>query len=210
MIARILLDLIHYPAFRRIIWKPVYKTLAKRNKVAGWHFTNYHYVSVMRKNIFISALIFLFLGASSQNDFALRSRPKKIWVYNDQGNLIKGIFVGSSDSSVNIFPGKLSEWNSRSKTSVVNQSYLNINNIKIHKKSGLVSGMLLGAGVSLLPVLVGSIFGQSTGQGGCYVSIITFPAGLITGAIIGGTSKKRFLINGEALRFHAFHKCMKY
>src|SRR5437870_13390076 len=44
MIARLFLKLTDYPAFRRIIWKPVYETLAKRIKVADWYFMNYGYV----------------------------------------------------------------------------------------------------------------------------------------------------------------------
>jgi ubiquinone/menaquinone biosynthesis C-methylase UbiE len=41
MIARLFLDLTDYPAFRRIIWKPVYETIAKKFKVADWQFMNY-------------------------------------------------------------------------------------------------------------------------------------------------------------------------
>lgn len=43
MIAKLFLDLTDYPAFRRIIWKPVYETIAKKFKVADWQFMNYGY-----------------------------------------------------------------------------------------------------------------------------------------------------------------------
>ncbi len=43
MIARLFLELTEYPAFRRIIWKPVYETVAKKFKVADWQFMNYGY-----------------------------------------------------------------------------------------------------------------------------------------------------------------------
>jgi len=43
MIARLFLKLVDYPAFRRIIWKPIYEATA-RIKVADWHFMNYGYV----------------------------------------------------------------------------------------------------------------------------------------------------------------------
>ena len=43
MIARLFLTLTDYPAFRRIIWKPVYEALAKKIKVDNWHFMNYGY-----------------------------------------------------------------------------------------------------------------------------------------------------------------------
>ena len=70
-------------------------------------------------------------------------------------------------------------------------------------------GMLIGAGIGIAPVLIGSIFGPSIGQGGAYASIITFPVGTIIGAIIGSTSKKKFFIGGDRLRFGSFHKHMK-
>jgi len=44
MIAQSFLKLTDYPAFRRIIWKPIYETLAKKIQVPDWHFMNYGYV----------------------------------------------------------------------------------------------------------------------------------------------------------------------
>lgn len=44
MIANLFLNLTDYPAFRRIIWKPVYETMAKKIKVTNWQFMNYGYV----------------------------------------------------------------------------------------------------------------------------------------------------------------------
>ena len=43
MIAKLFLSLTDYPVFRRIIWKPVYETIAKKFKVANWQFMNYGY-----------------------------------------------------------------------------------------------------------------------------------------------------------------------
>jgi ubiquinone/menaquinone biosynthesis C-methylase UbiE len=43
MIAKLFMSLTDYPAFRRIIWKPIYEVLAKKVKVADWHFMNYGY-----------------------------------------------------------------------------------------------------------------------------------------------------------------------
>ncbi len=163
------------------------------------------------KIIFINLLPLIILNASAQNDCTLKPTPKyKIWVSTTHDDLIKGILIDVSDSSVKIFPGKFSEWNSHSDISVIKESYSNITNIKTHKKGGLLKGLLIGAGIGISPVLVGSIFGRSVGEGGAYVSIITLPVGLITGAIIGGTSKKKFLINRDTSRFHSFRKRMKY
>jgi ubiquinone/menaquinone biosynthesis C-methylase UbiE len=43
MIAKAFLSLTEYPAFRRIIWKPVYENLARFFKISDWHFMNYGY-----------------------------------------------------------------------------------------------------------------------------------------------------------------------
>ncbi|MDF2188487.1 class I SAM-dependent methyltransferase [Paraflavitalea sp. CAU 1676] len=43
MIAKAFLSLTEYPAFRRIIWKPIYENLAKHFKINDWHFMNYGY-----------------------------------------------------------------------------------------------------------------------------------------------------------------------
>ena len=154
-------------------------------------------------------MLLIVLNVSAQNDYALNPTPKhKIWVSTTQGDLIKGILVDVSDSSVKVLQGKFSEWNSPSKISVINESYSNITNIKTHKKGGLIKGMLIGTGIGLSPLVVSAVFGK--GEGGAYVSVATLPLGIITGAIIGGTSKRKFFINGEASRFRAFHKRMKY
>ena len=145
------------------------------------------------KKIFISSFILFFLNASAQNDFNFKSSPKyKIWLYNGQENLTNGFLVSTSDSTAKIFTGKLSEWRSSSKISVTDQFYSNIDHIKIHKKGGLIKGVLIGAGIVFY--LVGSLFGPSIGEGGAYVSIIAFPIGIITGAIIGSTSREILLL----------------
>lgn len=45
MIAKAFLSLTEYPAFRRLVWKPVYEVLAKRFKISDWHFMNYGYAT---------------------------------------------------------------------------------------------------------------------------------------------------------------------
>ncbi|MFN2457214.1 MAG: class I SAM-dependent methyltransferase [Chitinophagaceae bacterium] len=44
MIAKLFLTLTDYPWFRRLMWKPIYETLAKKFKVDNWHFMNYGYM----------------------------------------------------------------------------------------------------------------------------------------------------------------------
>ena len=43
MIARIFLALCKIPAFRRLVWKPIYNFLAKKYAFENWHFMNYGY-----------------------------------------------------------------------------------------------------------------------------------------------------------------------
>src|ERR1044071_239193 len=43
MITRFFLKLTDYPAFRRLLWKPIYELLAKRFRVKDWSFMNFGY-----------------------------------------------------------------------------------------------------------------------------------------------------------------------
>ena len=44
MISKIFLTLTDYPFFRRLVWKPIYETLAKTFRNSDWHFMNYGYM----------------------------------------------------------------------------------------------------------------------------------------------------------------------
>ncbi len=50
MISRLFLKLTDYPAFRRLLRKPIYELLAKRFKVKDWSFMNYGYASLGNKH----------------------------------------------------------------------------------------------------------------------------------------------------------------
>lgn len=80
-------------------------------------------------------------------------------------------------------------------------NYSNIREIKIRRKNGILKGVLLGAIAGALPVAGGIIVGQA--QGGGFVTMVTLPAGIITGGIIG-TSHKKYHINGNAASFSSF------
>jgi ubiquinone/menaquinone biosynthesis C-methylase UbiE len=43
MLSWIFLELTEYAWFRRMVWKPIYETLAKKYPVENWHFMNYGY-----------------------------------------------------------------------------------------------------------------------------------------------------------------------
>ncbi len=44
MLSWLFLELTEYSWFRRIVWKPIYETLASRFPDEGWHFMNYGYI----------------------------------------------------------------------------------------------------------------------------------------------------------------------
>ncbi len=45
MLAKLFLNLTDYPAFRRIMWKPIYEMLAKKIRIDNWQFMNYGYAA---------------------------------------------------------------------------------------------------------------------------------------------------------------------
>ncbi len=51
------------------------------------------------------------------------------------------------------------------------------------KKHYILRGMLIGGAIGIAPVVFG--------EGGAYVAVFSFPAGLITGAILGAAAKRR-------------------
>src|ERR1700754_3511325 len=51
MVAKIILSLTDYPIVRKLIWKPFYEILAKKFRIADWHFMNYGYDSTADESI---------------------------------------------------------------------------------------------------------------------------------------------------------------
>ena len=43
MLSKIFLELTEYPWFRRLVWRPIYQSLASKFKNENWHFMNYGY-----------------------------------------------------------------------------------------------------------------------------------------------------------------------
>jgi hypothetical protein len=119
----------------------------------------------------------------------------KVWVYTKQGSLQKGIWDGSSDTSLSIYRGRVNEYLNQKRHELASINYETISIIKVKKHGGLLKGLLIGAGIGLAPIVFG--------QGGAFVAFISFPVGIITGTIVGITSKKKYIINGD---LHAFQK----
>ena len=119
-----------------------------------------------------------------------------IWVYTKQGGLQKGVWQGSTDTSLWIYEGKMSDYLNQKSDNAKSVNYENIRLIKIKKPGGLLKGLLIGAGIGLAPIVFG--------QGGAFVAIISLPVGIIAGSIVGATSKKQYVIDGDLNRFEQF------
>ncbi|PWU05113.1 MAG: hypothetical protein C5B52_00275 [Bacteroidetes bacterium] len=152
------------------------------------------------------ALAVLFVASSNliaQNSNPIELNFKyKIWITTTSGNLIKGVLLSVSDSSVKIFPGTYGDLKKQKNYTIINQDYSTISEIKIKKRAGWLKGMGIGALIGASPVLFG--------EAGAYVAIVSFPLGVVVGTIVGATSKKKFEINAELQNFNKFrHKVSK-
>jgi len=140
--------------------------------------------------------------ASAQTTEAKGQKAQMIWVYTKQGSLQKGVLHGSSDSSLSIYQGSMNEYLNKKRNELTSINYENIGIIKTKKQGGLLKGLLIGAGIGLAPIVFG--------QGGAFVAIISFPVGIIAGSIVGVTSRKKYVINGDLNSFQKFaHKYAK-
>ena len=127
------------------------------------------------KQIFFSFLILFILNVSAQ-------KKQQTWAIT-RAELIKETFMNTTEPALPDNQYKVYS------TSALTERYTIT--AKSHKKGGLLKGLLIGGGIGLLPLAAGSIFGKSSGEAGAYISMVTFPVGIIAGAIIGATSKKR-------------------
>jgi len=130
-----------------------------------------------------------------------RSRlPLPVYLNTVDERSMAGTIQSISDSAI-IFSAK--PGSKQGEANNMEISYTNIRQIKIRNKNGILKGFFYGTGIGLLPAIGGAIIGK--GEGGAYVSVITFPLGVITGTLIG-TSRKKFNINGNASSFSDFKK----
>jgi len=66
----------------------------------------------------------------------------------------------------------------------------------------LLQGLAIGGVIGLSPIVFG--------QGGAFVAILTFPVGIITGAIVGATSSEKYFINGNYAAFNKMKKGIRW
>jgi hypothetical protein len=152
------------------------------------------------KFISLCALLIVVYSSFAQNPPSDNFQPRYYASITSMDNKIQeGVMIELNDSSVAIYPGKWREfYNKKAIHEPVVIAYSQIQKIKLKKQGGLLKGLAIGGGIGLAPIVFG--------QGGGFVAIFTFPLGIITGAIIGSTSSKKYLVNGN---YAAFNKMKK-
>jgi len=150
----------------------------------------------MKKIVQAFPILLLSLTVLAQQDTLITEKSVITWVYTKQGNMLKGVLAGRSGSYLLLYPGSLKEKKKNIDYQLVRISFENITITKTKKPNGLVKGQLLGGSIGFAPVIFG--------EGGAYVAIITFPLGVVAGILIGATSKKKYLINGDYTSFLSF------
>ncbi len=153
-------------------------------------------LTIMKRIIQLLCVMLLSLNTAAQNDTLITKKPVNIWVYSTDGNMVKGVLAGRSGDNLLVYTGKMKRQNTKEQYTLERIPYHNITTIKTKKPNGLLKGLLIGAGIGLAPIV--------GGQGGAYAAILTFPLGIITGAIVGGTSKKKSRIDKDYKAFLDF------
>ena len=156
----------------------------------------------MKKITHVILFLFAIQVCVAQTDSAKKSPLYKIKLSTMNDNLMAGILIGSTDSSVTVYPGTIDHYKKGKQFSNATLNYENIKEISAKRKGGAFRGALIGAGVGMLPVIV-SLFQQGKGNTG-YLGVITVPVGAISGAVIGAVSKKKARINGDKEKLKQF------
>jgi len=169
----------------------------------------------MRKFTCFLILYVFFTGcANAQVDTIFTGKLRhRITIYTQKGDAKYGILTGTNDSSVFIYPGNFREWKQQKTFPIALTPYYTINKIHTKKRNGIIKGVLIGAGIGIMPVFLDAIFtpkgGVKSGEGGAYVSLVAVPLGTLVGGIIGATSKKKFQIERDNNKFHRFRSKVK-
>lgn len=150
----------------------------------------------MKKIVQAFPILLLSLTVIAQQDTLITEKPVTTWVYTKQGNMLKGVLAGRSGTDLLLYPGSLKEKKKNIDYQLVRINFDNITIIKTKKPNGLIKGLVTGGGIGFAPVIFG--------EGGAYVAIIAFPLGILTGTLIGASSKKKYMINGNYTSFLTF------
>ncbi len=166
------------------------------------------FIGLLIPNVFF----FVYANAQIDSSFSAKSRHH-ITIYTQNGDAKYGILMRTNDTSVFIYPGNFREWKQQKTFPIALTPYYTINKIQTKKRNGIIKGVLIGAGIGIMPVFLDAIFtpkgGVKSGEGGAYVSLVAVPLGTLVGGIIGATSKKKFQIGADNTKFHQFRKKVK-
>jgi hypothetical protein len=144
----------------------------------------------MKSKILLLWFMLFSLNLAAQNDTLVTKKPVNLWVHTSDGNMVKGKLAGRSGNNLLVNPRATEEQVIKGDDALERIPYHHITTIQTKKQKGLggmLKGMLIGGAIGFAPVIAG--------EGGAYVAVLAFPLGLITGAIVGGTSKKNYSIN---------------
>src|SRR3954453_14547209 len=107
----------------------------------------------MKRSLLIFFVIISSLSVFAQIDITKTKKPLKIWIYTRENSEEKGVFAGASDSVVFIYHGSISAYTKDASPELVSISYKDIDVIKVKKSGGFAKGLLIGAGIGLLPIV---------------------------------------------------------
>ena len=169
----------------------------------------------MKRYILLFILnLFFAVSSYAQIDSSFSAKPRHtIKIFTLKSNTIDGILTRTDDTSVFVYPGNFRDWNQQKTFPITITPYSTINKIQTKKRNGILKGVVIGAGIGIMPVLLDAIFtpkgGTKSGEGGAYVSLVAVPLGTLVGGIVGATSKKKFQIGGDETKFQRFRKKIK-
>ena len=136
-------------------------------------------------------------------------KPKfQVTVHTLQNQKIKGLLIDVNDSTLILFPGRVDEWKNRDRIQPLYLADSSIEFIKVKNKNAAGTGALTGLAIGLTPILA-AVADPVNAQAYGMVAILTIPVGIITGALIGGGSYKKFKVNGNREAFLVFKNKIK-
>ncbi len=139
---------------------------------------------------------------SQQQEYFTLKPICRIHITTVNGNMLKGLLIMTHDSVVVVYPGKRSEWNKNKEYRAAVYGYSKIRRILIKKNGRVMKGISLGAAIGSLPLFAG--LGKNEKDAIARISAITLPAGMLAGALLGYSAKKKFYINASGSSFHEF------
>ena len=150
----------------------------------------------MKKIVFVFLLASHSITISAQTDTIKIQKPVNVWIYTKESDIQRGVLTGGFANGLLIYPGSMKDYLKQVRLQPVSISYENIGKIKTKRRGGILKGIGLGGAIGFAPVIAG--------EGGAYVALMAVPLGVVTGAIVGATSKKKYVINGDAQAFRKF------